>query len=148
MAITLRVVGIFFKFPIDLTGRLNPNGYASVQDVLDAAITQASSGAVNNVALFSYSSDGGSVTALRAIYNESFQGPISGNTYAPGDYYLSESLGAAPAKTVWQYYVLDGNGTQLSSGFSPYNSGIPIVPDGGSLIWRLVSILNGPNPAP
>lgn len=148
MAITLRVVGIFFKAPIDLTGRLDPNGNASVQDILDAAIAQASSGSLNNVSFFSYSSVGGSVTALRAIYNEPFLGPISGNTYAPGDYYLPESLATSPAKTVWQYYVLDGNGTQLSSGFSPYNSGKQIVPDGGSLIWRLVSILNGPNPAP
>ncbi len=68
--------------------------------------------------------------------------------YPAGEYFLAEDLGAKPAYSVWQYYVLGADGKPIIRGVKFLDSPDATVPDGGTLIWRLVSILRGPNLKP
>ncbi len=72
------------------------------------------------------------------------------NTHYPAEtYFLEENLTAKPAYRVWQYYVLNPNGTSATNSKVRFlNDPSAVVPVGGSLIWRLVSVLSGPNHPP
>jgi hypothetical protein len=59
---------------------------------------------------------------------------------------MADNTHAKPVFTVWQYYVLNSDGTNASTGVKYLNDPAAIVPADGSLIWRLVSICGVPGP--
>ena len=143
MAITLQVVGIFFNAEINVP----PTGDTAL-NVLIAAQVQAGTKGIPNVSQFNFTrnADTGSLTSFRAKYEAEFHGRETKKAYPPGEYYLAENLNASPSYTVWQYYIIDANGKSISGNGIVYPQNAQ-VPDGGKLIWRLVSILPGPTPA-
>jgi hypothetical protein len=143
MGIHLSVVGIFFGADLPLTTD------TSVRDVLNLAQAEAKAGKIENVSDFGYRDDGVSLIAFSATYNREVNGRVTKGKYQPGEYYLAEDSDACPIRTVWQYYVIGPDEKQRI--FRPLvllNNSEKIVPAGGKLIWRLVSILRVPNPAP
>lgn len=143
MAIHLSVVGIFFGAELDLTQE------TSVRDVLNAAQAAAKNGKIPNVSDFGYRDDGKSALAFSATYIGPFKGRAIGNQYPAGEYYLGETSNSKPAYSVWQYYVLDANEKPvIVRPIAFLDDPRAKVPVGGKLIWRLVSILAEPNPAP
>jgi hypothetical protein len=143
MAITLQVVGIFFNAEINV-----PSTGDTALNVLIAAQMQAGTKGIPNVSQFNFTrnADTGSLTSFRAKYEGEFKGRETNNSYPPGEYYLAENLNASPSYTVWQYYIIDANGKSISGNGIVYPQNAQ-VPDGGKLIWRLVSILPGPTAA-
>lgn len=144
MTINVRIVGIFYNQSVDLGA-----GGGTVQNVLDAAVSSSDSSKS-----FGYVPGPGSAaspSAFAAYYSTSFSSPTPGvgKTYPPGVYYLGEDLTGSPY-TVWQYYIFDANNTYLNRGKGAISFSDPAahVPDGGSVVWRLVSVLAGPNPVP
>ena len=137
MAINLEVIGIFFKCQIDEPGP------RSVEAILNAAALLAAEGSISGISQFSYAAQGGIITNLSCVRTKNTTGRVTSRIYGPGVYSLTSSPDLGTSYNVWQYYVLNADGTRAVTGFRPYNSGEPIVPDGGSLIWRLVSILKG-----
>lgn len=145
MAITIKVIGIFFEAKLEL------DKDTPVRAVLEAAYAAAKSGAIPNVKGFDFRVDehGHSLVAFRATYDSPFQGRKVAREYPGGEYYMAEDVSKTPAYSVWQYYVLDASGRSVTDGRVRFISDPEaIVPAGGSLVWRLVSILQGPNPAP
>lgn len=144
MAINLRIVGIFFK------AALNLNGPQAVIDVLKAAQQEAQAGNIPNVSDFSFETStvpNQAAVSFSATYTGEFQGNRElGYGYQPGEYSLAEDLAATPAYQVWQYYVLDANGAPYQTGIKFLDDPNAVVPDNGTLIWRLVSVLHGVNP--
>ena len=140
MAISLRIVGIFYSTDVELDG-----GSGSVKDVLDAAESQITAGTS-----FSYGTSrlGGlnSVNVFRAFYEQGFESKVSGRHYPSGEYILSEDLSLLPAYTVWQYYIFDENGVYRNKGSGIVSFEDAEVHDGESVVWRLVSVLAGPTP--
>jgi hypothetical protein len=78
-------------------------------------------------------------------------------------YYLEESSTGQAPYSIWQYYIFDANGRvvgpQSDYPIDPTNPGGgtiyyfdsvgATVPEGGSLVWRLVAIPNAPHsPSP
>jgi hypothetical protein len=143
MAITLQVVGIFFNAAI----KVSPDGDTAL-NVLQAAQAQASAGDIPNVSQFNFTrnADTGSLSSFRAKYESEFNGRETKKAYPPGEYYLAENLNPGPSYTVWQYYIIDANGKSISGNGIVYPQNAQ-VPDGGKLIWRLVTILSGPTAA-
>lgn len=145
MAITLQVVGIFFKADLDLPPDTN------VLTVLKQASFLAGSGKIQNVSQFDFTlAESGGVSSFRVKYQNPFQGRevTPPRTYPAGEYYLSENLNSSPSYNVWQYYVVDANGTNIIRGIKFPSDPAATVPGGGKLIWRLVNILAGPASAP
>jgi hypothetical protein len=143
MPIKLSVIGIFFG--TDLPFETDTH----VVDVLKAASSRASSGLIPNVSDFSFEITNppkASAISFSATYTGMVQGRAIGQKYPAGEYFLAEGLSARPAYNVWQYYVLNADQTPVSRGVKFLDDPAAIVPAGGSLIWRLVSILPGPNP--
>lgn len=138
MAISLRVVGIFYRNTIDL-------GVASmsVKDLIDASVADPGAGVA-----FSYHNiivNGiNSPSYFSATYENSFVSPLSGLTYDPGTYELQEVLTDRPSYTVWQYYIMDADGRFVNNGLGlvPYDQAR--VLDGQSVVWRLLTILAQP----
>ncbi len=146
MAITLNAVGIFFHAQLNAL-----KTDTQVLDVLKAAQAAAANGQIENVSASGFRTAGDvqqSLTELSATYINPFVGRAIHNHYPAGEYYLSEDTTTKPAYTVWQYYVLDANGLPIQRGVKFLNDPTAIVPAGGTLTWRLVSILTGPNPSP
>ncbi len=145
MPIQLSVVGIFFGATVQTTGT------QKVIDVLAAAKTLAAAGGITNVSSFDYEvtrPPNVSAVSFSATYTGPVHGRGVGYHYPPGEYFLAENLHTVPAYSVWQYYVLDGSGKPVGGGVKFLDNPAAIVPDNGTLIWRLVSILSGPNPRP
>lgn len=144
MAIKVRVVGIFFKTALDIKGPI------SVLDVLNSASAAAKAGEIPNVSDFSFETTMPpmqSALSFSATYTGTFHGNKEiGKLYQPGEYFLAEDLSATPAYQVWQYYVLDANDQPFQTGIKFLDDPKSIVPDGGTLIWRLVSVLHDVNP--
>jgi hypothetical protein len=121
----------------------------SVRDVLNTAQAEAKAGRINNVSDFGYRDDGASLIAFSATYTDKVKGRAVENTYDPGEYYLAEDSSAKPIRTVWQYYVVGPDERPIvRRPIAFLNDPRAIVPAGGKLIWRLVTILAGPNPSP
>ena len=143
MSIQMQVVGIFFRASLPLTS------VTSVRDVLVTAQREAAAGSIPGVRSFDFRDDGKVLIAARAIYTAPVQGRATGRVYPPGEYYLAQNSSALPAYSQWQYYVLDENGRSTTDGgVRLLDSPKAVVPANGTLIWRLVNILAGPNPAP
>lgn len=167
MTVSLRVVGNFYnQSGITYDPKTTAGGmtYMSVKDVLDAAAASPEP----NASTFGYiaatsSIQGGtpSVTAFYANYIDDFKSRTSKLTYPQGEYFVTESLVDNPLYSVWQYYVfdapLDQGGAKYIPRPNPNIDGVSKrvqtfaeaeVPDGGEVVWRLVTVLTGPNPLP
>jgi hypothetical protein len=146
MAITLQVVGLFFKASID-----NLPDNVNVLKVLQAAQAQAAAGGIPNVSQFDFSINAGSggVSSFRVKYQKPFNGREvqPPRSYSAGEYFLAENLNPTPSYSVWQYYVVDAQGKNISRGIKFPQDPNATVPDGGTLIWRLVTILSAPTSA-
>ncbi len=133
--ISLRVVGIFFNTQVDLGA-----AGGTVADVLNKAVTTPT----QNVIRFAYLDPvGRDVSAFFVEFSGNFNSRISGRPYPAGEYFLTENLDGNPYR-VWQYYIFDADGRQVLNdpSFTPYFRAQ--VQDGWSVVWRLVTILNGP----
>lgn len=147
MTVSLRVVGIFFilrDIPYE------PN--LTVKKVLEQARNLSNGN-------FDFEETVGvregvevrSPSSFTAIYTDAVTSPSSQMRYPAGAYKLSECLSGSPY-TVWQYYIKNSNGLQINTSgkFVPYDDPAEaIVPDGGSVIFRLLQILareTGPVP--
>jgi hypothetical protein len=118
-------------------------------DVLASANSLAAAGLIPNVAAFDYETSHApnqALVSVSAIYKGPVHGRGPGGIYQPGEYSLTEDLNARPAYSVWQYYVLAADKTPVVGGIRYLDNPAAIVPAGGTLTWRLVSILAGPNP--
>ncbi|MEM1301707.1 MAG: hypothetical protein AAGH17_03910 [Pseudomonadota bacterium] len=162
MAITLRIVGIFY-LRADIPDQQTDGTEHTVKSVLDYAVRNPTGTSTN----FAYINGKStlevpgaptpidSVTAFFSKYGPD-DGPTSPTTqikYPTGEYFLSESLVDDPGYRVWQYYV---STAPLESGKAVYLPRQPRiesyttakVPPGGSVTWRLCQILSGPKKAP
>jgi hypothetical protein len=143
MTISVQCVGIFFGATLPL------DGPQPVLGVLEAVRNAAGSGQLPNVAAFNFETTQApnqSLVSVAATYSGPVQGRGVGGSYPAGEYSLTESLNARPAYAVWQYYLLDAEGKPVSRGVKFLDDPAAIVPADGTVIWRLVSILAGPNP--
>ena len=145
MTIHISVVGIFFGATLKLSGAQR------VTDVLLNAKQQAASGAIPNVRKFEYEITAAPRVAITSFYVD-YTGPFKGRgvefDYSLGEYYLAEDIMKAPSYNVWQYYVHDAEKKPVVRGVKFLDDSAATVPEGGTLTWRLVSILKGPNPRP
>jgi hypothetical protein len=91
-----------------------------------------------------------SVSSICATYAEPFISITRGIQYGAGEYFLAENLQTTPIYSVWQFYVQDASGAPVV--YNPrvtyFDQPNAVVPDNGTVIWRLVNLLTGPNPAP
>lgn len=151
MAISLRIVGIFYN-----RSDIPDNGAQTVKDVLDYAVANPAAPGLpsSNFKYITGVSEPGalgrkpSVTAFFSEYEAEVISPTSQLPYAPGEYFLPESLVENPSYEVWQFYVFDPDGVPILP--DPRISSfvdVP-VPDGGRVVWRLVKILASPNTVP
>lgn len=142
MGIKFSVVGLFFGVELPLKGPqqvLNVLQAAKVMaPVLNANVRSFDFHTVTgqqNVALHAFSID----------YINEVTGRKVGNMYPAGHYFLAENPNGSPTYTVWQYYVLNEDGTSATNGTVRFlNDPAAIVPENGSLIWRLVTIAKVP----
>ena len=142
MAVQLSVVGIFFDQSIPTNHTQAPYTVASI---MQSAASLAAEAQLPNVSAFSYGIDSHlDATSFSATYTGQFTSK-GGITYNAGQYYLPQNLAARPAYTVWQYYVFGADGLPINYKRLSFNDASVTVPDGGSIVWRLVSILAGPN---
>ncbi len=145
MPVHLKVIGIFFGVKIELVGPV------PVADVLAAGRDLVRKGGVRGVTEFAYELTQPphvSAVSFTAVYNQPVHGRAIHLTYPPGEYYLAENTNTAPSYTVWQYYVLNADKTPVERGVKFLDDPAAVVPDGGTLIWRLVSILKTANGRP
>lgn len=147
MSITLRIVGIFFRAEIDVD--LNSSGDARVIEVLNAAGNAARQGKIPNISDFRFETSNSPKQSLISFYvnhTNEFNSLNGFNiTYDAGEYFLAEDLNARPAYNVWQYYVSNAEGIPIT-GVRFLDDPLAVVPDGGFLTWRLVSVLAKDNP--
>jgi len=133
------VVGIFYSNTVDLG-----SGGGTVKAVMDAAVAQVNSKGQT----FNYNPTAGSPTTIGMIAPEPFTSAVLENEYPAGTYAQTESFGAHTPNpyTVWQYYIFDEHNVYLNRGKGPIPFDHPEahVPDGGSVVWRLISILAAP----
>lgn len=167
MAVSLRVVGNFYNqtdIPFDPKTTIEGTTFMSVKDVLDAASENPAPGASKFgyiAATSSVQNSTPSVTAFYANYDAPFKSPTSLLDYPAGEYFVTESLVDNPLYSVWQYYVfdapLDAGGARYLRRPDPNIGGTSSriqsfaeagVPDGGQVVWRLVTVLSGRNPLP
>lgn len=157
MAVTLRVVGIFFNATFEMP---TPAAAYPVKSVMDRAASLAAMGELAlyapnpepvPITMFGYGPIGGIyATQFIAGYGKPFITRELNTPYGQGNYYLEESFTpgtSAPSYTNWQYYVSDANGDAISYKDTSYADPRVVVPDGGSVIWRCVTILTGPSPS-
>ncbi|MEO1468361.1 MAG: hypothetical protein AAFV86_04855 [Pseudomonadota bacterium] len=159
MTVSLRVVGIFFR-----DDAIPHTPGMTVEGVLDAASSRATAGqntAMPNANLFNFTTGtlspafGGGKTISAFVARYSAQGPTSvtsDTTYRSGEFFLSENLAQTPSYTVWQYYVftapLSQGGAYIPNSPRILSYENAAVPDGGMVVWRLVSVLAGRNEVP
>ncbi len=158
MSIKIRVVGILYNNTVTL-----PGGSGTVKQVLDAARAQPGPGQFfGYVASATNPNQPGaiSVTAIAARYANPIKSLTSGTIYPAGLYYLAEASPGTSPFSIWQYYIFDKQGRVVGTNGSypsdPTNPGggtinffnTATVPDGGSVVWRLVAIPTKPRPVP
>ncbi|WP_130327187.1 hypothetical protein [Sphingomonas sp. BK036] len=146
MAISLKIVGIFFGCTVDFTNGLTEQ---TIADVLATASADANSGKITDVSSFNYETSNPpnrSLISVSATYTAEVHGRGVEGAYPPGEYSLTEDLSDRPAYSVWQYYVYDASNTPIIRGVKYLDDPAATVPEGGTVIFRLVSILAGPNP--
>ena len=144
MAVNLSVVGIFFNQSI--TPASGPGPY-TLSSIMKAATSAAAEGQLPNLSAFTYGIDANlDATSFSATYKGQLASK-GGKTYPAGQYYLSQNLAGRPSYTVWQYYVFGADKKPINYARLSFTDSSVTVPDGGSIVWRLVSILAGPNSA-
>lgn len=161
MSIKLRVVGILYNNIVTLPG----GGSGTVKQVMDAARGQSGPGRYfGYVASAANPAQPGaiSVTAIAARYANPVTSVTSGKIYPAGLYYLAETSARNSQLSIWQYYIFDSQGRVVgpndsypSDPTNPgggkinfFNAATAIVPDGGSVVWRLVAIPTTPRAVP
>ena len=157
MSVSLRIVGNFYHQD-DIPHHegmtvANVLEYASANPV--QSDTLKASRFAYEVGRLTIGPDAGkpSIRAFYAEYSEPFKSVTSGLPYDAGGYYLPENLYSQPAYTVWQFYVFTARLQEGGATYLPNETRIDSfvdakVPDGGFVIWRLVSVLSGPNSLP
>ena len=159
MSINLSVVGVFFGKDLPKLDADTP-----VLKVLEEAKRAASAGELRtkanpgkgetaDVELFDFALTKNPTKLAVHSFTVKYGHPIIGRDvnghYESGTYFLEENLTAKPAYRVWQYYVLNSDGKSVTDGKVRFLNEVDFkVPVGGSLIWRLVSILVGRNSPP
>jgi len=136
VAVNFQVVGIFYKTQVDL-GQVGGNTVGDIIEYLYRA---------DPTFYRSYMiADGNQIISMLGVRQVN---PFSGRTgiqYPAGFYGLTQTFTSPTPNpyTVWQYYLSDQNNVrQPTSGDQSYTQAQ--VQDGWSIIWRLVTILNGP----
>lgn len=155
MAVSMRVVGIFFQ-----AKNIPYTSHMTVKDLMDVVVRNP--GNYSDASNFGYlatvdmvTSNEPSVVAFAARYPQGTTSRTSGTKYNAGDYYLTEGNVGNPRYSVWQYYVfnekqVDGVSRRVvSPNPKPLQSfATREINDGDTVIWRLVEILAGPNTIP
>ena len=148
MTISLSVIGLFFcaDLPLDRPCHvLKILNFTRANAAIGNIVLAGRAGDVSGFD-FTLSGNGRAVTSFSATYPLGVSGRAIGRYYPPGRYCLPQDLDARPAKTVWQYYVLNEDNTPVvpEPRVRFLDDPDAIVPAGGKLVWRLVSILTGP----
>ena len=152
MAIRLRIVGNFYKND-SIAGNAG-----TVFGVLEYA--EANPGAtLQKCDKFNFEpKTGTAISSFFANYTAAVPSTVSGVDYGPGPFFLPENLATTPIYSVWQYYIYDEKGvdvtvlrTRISAtpglgNIKPINE--VEVNDGESVVFRLVNILSGENKLP
>lgn len=136
MSVKFSVVGIFYNTTVDLS-KTGGNTVAAIMDYLyrtDPVFYRTSIVFDNNQI----------INMLGAVYPSPFKSR-SGITYPAGSYFLSQSFTTPSPNpySVWQYYLADQNNVQQPVP-SDRSYTVSTVQDGWSIVWRLVTIMNGP----
>lgn len=152
MSISLRIVGIFYR-----NDRIDDTA-GTVFGVLDAARSDPGA-TIPECDRFEFSpGDGENITSFSANYRSAIASTVSDREYPPGEYFLSENLSALPAYSVWQYYIRDKDGVDITrqrtrrdnrvglSNIKPIDQ-VKVLED-EAVIFRLLQILNGPAASP
>ena len=153
MAISLRIVGTFYR-----NDNIDPADASTVFEVLQAASANPG-GTLTQCDRFDFTpKNGQDITSFLANYTQPVPSTVSSNSYGPGPFYLSENLTTKPAYSVWQYYILDADGkdvtrarTRISNkaGLSNIKPiGAVQVNDKEKVIFRLLNILADTNSPP
>lgn len=136
MAVNFQVVGIFYTTQVDL-GLVGGNTVGEIIQYLFKADP--------NFYYASVVADENPIISMLGVYHPD---PFTGRTgieYPVGFYGLTQTFTSPTPNpyTVWQYYLSDQNNVrQPQPGDLSYTQAQ--VQDGWSIIWRLVTILNGP----
>ena len=152
MSINLSVVGVFFGKDLP---KLDAD--TSVLKVLEEARRAANAGELRtkanpgqgetaDVEAFDFALTKDPTKLAVHSFTVKYGHPIIGRAvarhYDPGTYFLEENPTAKPACRIWQYYVLNKDRQSITGGKVRFLNEVDLkVPVGGSLIWRLVSIL-------
>jgi len=149
-----RVVGIYFGCnPGDsnsATGQITVQvqDKPTVYDVMKAVAIKVASGSVPGVNLFGFQPSPAAVGAeVHSISVEYSVPPRANRPYPPGIYILEDSKTSNPNQ-VLQYYIIDSNGVQKNRNNDTAVFTLPPdveILDGDTVLWRQVSICNGPN---
>ena len=136
MSVKFGVVGIFYNTTVDLT----QVGGNTVGDIIQYLYRKDPG--------FFYTSidaDGNRIISMLGFrHDQPFKGR-TGIDYPKGFYGLTQSFTTPTPNpySVWQYYLADASGkrqpTQADESYTR-----AVVQDGWSIVWRLVTILNGP----
>lgn len=136
MAVNFQVVGIFYNTQVDLA-QVGGNTVGAVIQYLWAKDPNFYYAAIST-------DDNPIISMLGAVQPNSFTGR-TGIQYPAGYYALTQTFTSPTPNpyTVWQYYLSDENNVrQPQPGDLSYTQAQ--VQDGWSIVWRLVTILNGP----
>ncbi|WP_375462861.1 hypothetical protein [uncultured Methylobacterium sp.] len=143
MAITLQVVGLYYKYSLDIP--FNQGPIITVKEVLDFA-QENPQGQYS----LSYSvGQGAGASYIDFIMTDiqgEFASPVSGTKYIGGQFSLKQSFAGIGRGdyTVCQYYIRDQKHLPISLPTGPETSfeQANVVQDGYTVIWRLVTICN------
>jgi hypothetical protein len=153
-SIGFRIVGMYFGACDAATGKIVVDvakQRPTVYDVMVAVLAKVSAGQVPGVANFSFSPiQPAPHEDLASVTIEYTGSPKPKRGYLAGTYFLQDNQMSNPAR-VFQYYVFDENNVQLNN----TNFDIPFNDDPGfeikdnyTIVWRQVSILQGPISSP
>ncbi|MEM7020835.1 MAG: hypothetical protein AAF512_26270, partial [Pseudomonadota bacterium] len=141
----LDIVGMYLNMTFDVP---LVDGFASVEDVLDAAVStlDADNGSIS----LRYTSEGRTLDAFTVTHRTPPKSR-SGREYPVGTYTFSDPQFKANPNgiPVWQYYVFDENGVPQSieeneEDFTPFRDARFKFQDGWTVKWRCVLIFSFP----
>lgn len=136
MAVNFQVVGIFYSTKVDLA----QVGGNTVGDIIRYLWINDP-----NFYYASISADGNPIISMLGVNQPKGFTGRTGIQYPAGFYGLTQTFTSPTPNpyTVWQYYLSDQNNVRHPQpGDLSYTKAQ--VQDGWSIVWRLVSILNGP----
>lgn len=136
MAVNFQVVGIFYKTEVDLA----QVGGNTVGDIIEY-LWQKDPVFYRGYVVF----DNSQIISMLGVNQQAAFTGRTGIEYPPGFYGLTQTFTTPTPNpyTVWQYYLADQNGVRRPTPADlTYTKAT--VEDGWSIVWRLVTILNGP----